>query len=207
VALLIAIGSAIAAVPALGDVTGITRHAQVRGGTLREFIQANRLTDVQASNEDEANRNAKLPLPTDVAEASKSFARYDANNGGKVLQQSQWDDVFRTLLFEKVPFALQDDYGTDVLKLADGLRRSKGKPLNDDRLGQLLEFHLDGFLANAQSQETARASRIANSISKLVLAGAAFLIFVLVLFCFIFVKIERNLRGRQPIEDLPQWTE
>ena len=52
VALLVTIGAAATAVPALGDVVGLTGHEPVRGGTLGDFIQANKITDVQQTNDE-----------------------------------------------------------------------------------------------------------------------------------------------------------
>jgi hypothetical protein len=142
-----------------------------------------------------------------VGEASKAFARYDAKNGGEQFEQSKWDDLFRSVLTEKVPVTEQVDYGEDLLRLARQLDRSTGKPLTDERLFQLIDFHLTTFQANVQAKEQAKAANIAASLSKLVLAGAAFLVFVLVLFSFLFVKIERNLRIRHSPAELREWPE
>ena len=193
VALLVTIGAVISAIPALGTVTGLSGQDPIRGGSLREFVDANRISDVQSAADD-ADTDFQIPLPNTVREASQNFGRYDAKNGGEQLKQDEWNDAFQSILYEKVPALLQGDYGDDVLKLSQQLMRSKGKPLSNERLYQLLQFHLEGFLAHAQAQEAARAAEVAGSMSRLVLAGVAFLIFVLVLFNFIFVKIERNLR-------------
>jgi hypothetical protein len=191
-ALVVTVVAAVTALPALGVITGVTGNEDPKGGTLGEFVRTNRISDVQPAAQ--PGDGAKSPLPGNVAEAAKSFARYDARNGGNQLKQSEWDDVFRSILTEHVPLQLQEAYGADVLRLSNQLAASKGKPLSDQRLGDLLQFHLEGFVQNASSIEEAKSAEIAGSMSKLVLAGMAFAVFVLVLFNFIFVKIERNLR-------------
>ena len=196
VALLVTIGAGVTALPALSDVVGLTGHERIRGATLKNFIEVNRITDTQASTEEATDAASRMPLPENVGEASKNFARYDAKNGGAQIEQSKWDDLFRTILDQKVPVTEQGDYGDDLLKLSSQLIHSTGKPLSDERVLQLIQFHLDGFLADAQSLEAAKSGRLASSMSKLFLAGSAFLVFVLVLFSFLFVKIERNLRTR-----------
>jgi len=196
VALLVTIGAAATALPALGDVTGLTGHEPIRGSSLGSFIEANKITGVQPSGDEASDAMSRAPLPENLSEASKSFARYDARNGGTVADQSKWDDLFRSILFEKVPAVEQADYCADVLKLSNQLVGSTGKPLSDERVFQLLQYHLDSFLSNSEAQGAARAGRLAGSMAKLLLAGSAFLVFVLVLFSFLFVKIERNLRIR-----------
>jgi len=207
IALLVTVGAAVTALPALVEMVGIAGHSPTRGGTLREFIESNRITDVEASKEDATEPVEKYPLPDDVAEASKAFARYDSRNGGVQLEQSKWDDIFRSLLTEKIPFSQQADYGADLLRLSRQLERSKGRPLSDERLFQLLDYHLTSFISNAQAQSSANSAGLASSMSKLVLAGGAFLIFVLVLFSFLFVKIERNLRPQQVSAEPLDWSE
>lgn len=204
-ALVVTVGAVVTALPALGDLTGISGHERTRGGTLREFVDANKITDVQPSNEEAKEAPSRFPLPPALAEASRNFARYDGRNGGDQAAQDKWDDLFRSILTEKVPLQLQDDYGEDVLRLSNQLDRSKGKPLSNERLLQLIQYHLDTFLSNAQASETAKAAGIAGSMSKLVIAGGAFLIFVLVLFSFLFVKIERNLRIRHASSEPAGW--
>jgi hypothetical protein len=185
---------------------GLRGHERIHGGSLADFVAINRLSEVQ-TYEDAGEANEVVPLPEDVAEASKNFSRYDVRNGGNVSEQSKWDELFRSILRDKVAAGLQDDYGQDLLKLSNQLARSKGTPLSDERVFQLIEYHVDGFLASAQAQQDARSTRLAASMSKLVLAGAAFVIFVLVLFSFIFVKIERNLRRDPPSAQSPEWGE
>ena len=207
VALLVTFGATVTALPSLAQVVGIGNNPQTRGGTLREFIDANRITDVEPSSADATDTAAKFPLPEKVSEASKAFARYDARNGGGQIEQSKWDELFRSILAEKVPFTVQDDYGEDLLRLSHQLERSSGKPLSDQRVLQLIEFHLTTFLGNVETAQTAKATGVAASMSKLLLAGGAFLIFVLVLFSFLFVKIERNLRMRHSTEQPEKWAE
>ena len=207
IALLVTFGAAVTAVPALVEMVGFGSDVPARGGTLREFIDANRITDVEPSKEDTGETSAKFPLSESVSQASKAFARYDSHNGGTQFEQSKWDDLFRAVLTEKVPVTEQADYGEDLLKLSNQLDRSSGKPLSNERLFQLIEFHLTTFLANAQAAEATKAADLAASMSKLLLAGGAFLIFVLVLFSFLFVKIERNLRARQAPEHFTERAE
>ena len=204
IALIITVGAVVLALPAFATMTGLTGQQEVRGGTLKQFIETNRITDIESVDTSAADAEAKLPLPKDVREAAANFGRYDAKNGGEQFDQEKWNDLFRSILTDRVSPLLQNDYGTDVLRLSKQLVRSNGKPLSNERLFELLEFHLNGFLGDAQSRDANRAAEIAGSMSKLVVAGVAFLIFVLVLFNFIFVKIERNLRPANLIEPIEE---
>lgn len=203
-ALLVTVVATVSALPALGNLVGLGPASTTRGGTLRDFIETHRVSEVDASDFDTESPSESAPsaLPTQIAEASKNFARYDAKNGGEQVTQSDWDDAFRQVLADGVPGSLHEGYGADVLRLSEQLMRSKGTPLSNDRLLELLEYHRTTFLANAAADAATNAGEVTASMGKLVLAGAAFLIFVLVLFNFIFVKIERNLRPfSSPVEE------
>jgi len=197
IALLVTVVATASALPAIGKVLGVSTAEPPKGATLREYIESKHVTEVDASDYSDESTDLspqETALPSDVAEASRNFARYDARNGGVQATQQQWDDIFRAVLKDGVPANLHDAYGADVLRLSEQIVKSKGRPLSDARVLELLEFHRAKFLENAAAADSAKAADAAASMAKLVLAGGAFLVFILILFNFIFVKIERNLR-------------
>ena len=72
---------------------------------------------------------------------------------------------------------------------------SKGRGLTAENIDQLLTWHAAKFKAAAE-EETARdaAAKVAQ-MGALQLGGYALVTFILLVFAFIFVKIERNLRA------------
>jgi hypothetical protein len=195
-ALLVTIVATAAALPAIGRAVGITGHQDPRGASLREFIDSKNLTEVQANDSTESGSSASSqaePLPRDLATASRNVARYAAKNGDPQITQAQWDEAFRGEL-DSIPDNIRSTYAADVLRLSEQLERSKGRPLSNQHLAELIDFHHAKFLASAQEERTAEAASAAASMFSIMLAGGAFVIFILILFNFIFVKIERNLR-------------
>lgn len=87
------------------------------------------------------------------------------------------------------------DYAASVLQLTKDLRASKGKKLSDNRIGQLLDWHHARFAQSAAAEEMRKTEARAGLMLKVGMAGSAFMAFVLVIFVFLFVKIERNLRA------------
>lgn len=207
-ALLVTVIATISALPAIAQVAGISSGEEPRGGTLRDFVDSKKLSEVispdYAADGSVEDRAQTFALPDDALEAARNFSRYDGKNGAEQLTQQEWDDIFRSILQEEVPANLHDAYSADVLRLSKQLTSSKGKALSDRQLFELLQFHHAQFLENVAAAETQKAADIASSMGKFVLAGGAFLVFVLILFNFIFVKIERNLRKVRHVEEFAE---
>ena len=194
-ALVVTIVATAAALPAIGRAVGVAGHQEPRGATLREFIDSKRLTEVQPSGSTDSGTASTQaePLPPDLATASQNFARYAAKNGDAQITQDQWDEAFRGEL-DSIPDNLRSAYTADLLQLSEQLQRSKGRPLSNQHLAELIDFHHGKFLTSVEEEKTAEAASAAASMFSLLVAGGAFVIFILILFNFIFVKIERNLR-------------
>jgi hypothetical protein len=195
-ALVVTVIATAAALPAIGRAVGVSGHQEARGSSLREFIDSKHLTDVQAGDSTDASTatsSQSETLPPDLVMTSQNFARYAAKNGDAQITQAQWDEAFRGEL-QTIPDELRSAYAADLLRLSKELERSKGQPLSNQHLAELIDFHHEKFLASAEEAKTAQAASAAASMFSLMVAGGAFVIFILILFNFIFVKIERNLR-------------
>jgi hypothetical protein len=96
--------------------------------------------------------------------------------------------------YKALPSPYQDSYGDSVQSISHQLLISKGAPLTGDQVIALLKWHYDKFTAAVTADQASRAAKTATGQQLVTAAGAAFLAFLLLVFCFIFVKIERNLR-------------
>ena len=77
-------------------------------------------------------------------------------------------------------------------RYAGPLQRRNGGPL---RVG--IPGPLPSEFADVASKETEKATQMAGMTAKIGLAAGAFVAFIMMIFVFIFVKIERNLRVLQ----------
>ncbi len=96
-----------------------------------------------------------------------------------------------------LPEELQGDYADSVSKLTTALRASR-ETMN---IEALITWHYNKFVAaegQAAEEAAARAAKKAAKTQLAVVAGAAaataFGLFLLVIFVFVLVKMERNLR-------------
>lgn len=105
------------------------------------------------------------------------------------------------LLSEKqlsLPDNLQGDYADSLVKLTANLVKSRDPSVDVDAL---LQWHFAKFEAakdGAAAQEVARAAKNAAHLQEAMIAAgtalSAFFLFLIVIFGFVLVKIERNLR-------------
>jgi hypothetical protein len=135
----------------------------------------------------------EAPVLPDIDKAASNIETYlgKDNIDRKVLttqMQSMADKAAETMP------AGDTKYAASLLRLTEELNASKGKKLSVERVVALLKWHAEHFAANVAAEAAKKTEAQQALLMKLGVAGAAFLAFVLVIFVFIFVKIERNLR-------------
>jgi hypothetical protein len=85
-------------------------------------------------------------------------------------------------------------YAISLNSLARQISISKGRPLSIEQFSNLISWHQKKFQDATAVDKIAKAGREQLGQQLVGLGAASFLAFLLLVFCFIFVKIERNLR-------------
>lgn len=131
-----------------------------------------------------------------IKAAAQAIAQYGRSRGGTP-NLAVIEDYLNTKQ-KDLPVDLQGDYADSVQKLAGELKTSKDRDLD---VPALIDWHHSRFVAaEAQAAEDAAikaAEKAARNQLAMVAAGAAvttFGLFLLLIFVFVLVKIERNLR-------------
>lgn len=202
IALLIAALGSISAIPPLLRWSGITETQKPNGGTLRDFIDEQRITET-TSEAPTATETSRLVLP-DVKAAARTIKTYLGRRSAT--PQSQWESGIQDLA-DQLP-GREAAYGESVRELTSQLLTSKGKALSEARIAQLVDWHKSRFEGEIQRRAATEAEGIARFWLTVASAGGAFLAFILIVFIFLFVRIERSLRlVRVSHEQPPQMDE
>jgi hypothetical protein len=201
--IVVAVGT-VRAVPAFTQQFAPSRAHEVGGANLGAFISERRAQGAETATvaADEPTQ-AKAVLPDNINAAAKALAVYAKGRLGLT-----WDvDAIARMFMEKrdsLPEIYQDAYGDGLRTLMSQLDRSTGQPLQPDEIDKLIQWHFDKFKVEAEADVAKRAADGAAGLQSIIAAGAAMLVFLLVVFCFIFVKIERNLRLVRTIDQSPK---
>lgn len=194
IALLVSLFAALTSLPALARQFGYLPTEQAQGGTLAEYIERRKATVPPAP----ARPGAKPALVPairssnrDVQEAAKSLQRY--SKGAASMTIPKWEQEIEQL-GNQVPVDTAGRFYEQTRALAAQLDTAKGKRLDVPALRDLLAWNLVQFLDDARMHEIEKAQATSAAIFKLYVASAAFVLFILVVFTFLFVKVERSLR-------------
>lgn len=187
VALVVAILGAASAVPPLLRWSGITETTKPTGGTLSDFISEQKITETASSPTTETAVEPFI-LP-DITAAAKIIKAYLKDS---TISEKEWRSGLQRLADQVVGHSTE--YAESLKDLAEQLETSKGKPLSEARVTQLIDWHKTRFETDVAARAAAEAEGNAKFWVTIGLAGAAFLAFVLIIFVFLFVKIERSLR-------------
>lgn len=182
------LASAFLVISTLPDIltrTGIT-STQPSRGTLAEFMAEQKPQDSGATTAEEVT--ADVPVDPDLSEAAANIRRYLRGQA-----TGNWEQGLQSAANE-LPINIQAKYGVSVKTLTEELLASKGKPLSERRVAQLIQWHQRRFAADVEQQAQEQAAADIAFKFKLGAAFAALMLFVLIAFIFLFVRIERNLR-------------
>ncbi len=193
---LIVVGLGVArSVPMLSAALGPKQPViEASGATLGDFV-AERNAQGRPVGGDEQGQEEPTPVaaPQNIYNAAVLLQGYAKNRVGVELAT----DKLTAVLVEKrdsIPTAYQERYGDSLNALANQLSESTGRPLSWDNVGALLDWHAAKFKAQADEIENKKAVDRVEGLQSLLVAGGALAIFLLIVFCFLVVKIERNLR-------------
>lgn len=190
VALLLTAWGLASSVPQLLRWAGLTSTAPPTGGTLREFISERKIMDTTVETQDTLTRDMESYVDPNIRDAARTIVAY-LGKGGTLTAA----DLERSLQTEanRLPGEALA-YGQGVKSLATELAASRGRPLTETRVLELLQWHRERFVAGVAARQAREAEANAKFWVQVTLAGVAFLGFVLIVFVFLFVKIERSLR-------------
>ena len=173
-----------------------TKTANIEGAGLADFIRAQRENGVSLTAIPAANSELR-ELPVDIAAAINLLSAYYRSRLHQNLDQSGARTYFM-MRYESFYGDEGDRYASSLKSLMKELSVSTGTPLNSNQLNLLIDWHLEQFREVIAREQITRTASAAEAMRSLTLAGASLLGFLLIVFCFIFVKIERNLRILQP---------
>jgi hypothetical protein len=145
--------------------------------------------------------NTAVVAPTKVAEAAKLLTHYAISRKVSV-DTSNLTAVFMSRR-DDVPDDDRAAYDENLLDLMRQLDASRGAPLTTDRINQLLNWQKAKFLDAAEGAKTKKGLDAAKASASLMIGISALGSFLLIIFFFIFVKIERNLRLVRTVEVAP----
>lgn len=130
---------------------------------------------------------------TQVRDAAKNLQAYTRAHDESQASLALWIKLIQANE-ATVPDAYHPAYEANLFSLTKQLAISRGAPLTLDNVEALITWHAAKFKSAADTEASENAAaRVAAGV-RLQLAGYALATFLLLVFAFLFVKIERNLR-------------
>lgn len=93
-----------------------------------------------------------------------------------------------------IPGGYVEAYDASLGSLTREISSSTGRPLNRERVLELIDWHHASFVDQARRVEAGREDASAQSWMWIGRAAQAFLLFVAIAFYFLLVRVERHLR-------------
>jgi hypothetical protein len=187
VSLIVAIGFLLMSVISFARSTGVANDTAT-GGSLAEFMEQQKPATPNAGDGEPAPAG-DVALP-DIRAAASNLNTYL----GKRSKVTTNELVAALQKGANEMGSFDSAYAASLKKLTEDLKVSTGRPLSEDRVLQLVDWHHRNFANSLESQARDEASATNDYWKAAAMAGSAFLGFVLTIFIFLFVKIERNLR-------------
>jgi hypothetical protein len=195
-ALLVVVGGLVVGAPQLSAALGATAsEPKVEGVDLATFVAEQKAATAGTSVDGTASAAEDEPIivPGKLGQAGRIFADYLLKHHGINVDRV----TLQLNLLERrnqLPIEVQTAYEDSLLKLARDLEASTGRPLSPENTYALVEWHASRVQAAAEQAAAERVASAARGTAALVEAGTALIAFIIILFFFVFVKIERNLR-------------
>jgi hypothetical protein len=191
-ALIGAVLGAIRAAPAIASlVESHPAPVVVPGATLGDFVTEKRLAATSPQPTSSAAPNEPPQAIKDAVDRLDDY--YQRTTQGQTIDKKAAIDVLMNNR-SQLPDDAQDAYAQSILSLMNQLDQSKGDPLSLDTINDLIPWHFAKFKANIDAETARRAAAQAETMQSLAVAGVGIAVFVAIVFCFLVVKIERNLR-------------
>jgi hypothetical protein len=183
------------AAPILGSMLG-PQASEVKSGRkyLAGFVDEKR-KEGQTTVADSAPGQPQTFIPPDIKAAAEDLRSYEKARLNKDLSIGDAEQPFmRYYDDENLNEVNKDRYARSAHELMDQLKASKGKPLSLDNIDNLILWHAQKFVRDIATEEAKAANQQNEFLKQAALVGSAFAAFLGVIFFFLIVKIERNLR-------------
>jgi hypothetical protein len=178
-------------------------RAELSSANLRQWIVEKKAEGVVAPADTSGTSAATPAVPAKIEEAVGLLAQY----GKQRLNEEVDRPTARQMMIEvrdTVPGDYQSAYDDSVVGVMQQLLHSTGNPLTLDQISELIHWHGDKVKALADQAAERKAAEATEALQALAVAGGALVAFLLIVFCFLFVKIERNLRAYPLAEATPR---
>lgn len=197
--LLGAVGLAVYAAPRLmPDATGADERKLVSDDSLQDYrreLSGGEAAPTMSSDAAEEALSAKIDGR--IKTAAAAIAAYVQKTSGQAVPLAGVE-TYLAARQSSLPATLQGDYADSLVRLGADLGSAKA-PVDD--LDGLIDWHFDRFTAakvEAEAEEARQAVEAAAKQQTALAMGAAaaslFVMFLLLVFGFVLVKMERNLR-------------
>jgi hypothetical protein len=160
---------------------------------LGDFIAAQKNSGTPAADMPEAASSPDEAMSADMKSAVTHLSNYNTNRMGGAVDMASAQAAMLSKR-STVNSDYQDEYDRSLNDLMTQLDQSKGAPLDTDKLNSMLNWHLEKFNSLVAAKEAKKNEDKIAGLVGLGVAGTALLSFLMLVFCFLFVKIERNLR-------------
>jgi hypothetical protein len=175
-------------VPTLLTRMGII-ESEGQSHSLADFVAEQKPYEGSAEDEE---ANTQTLIDPNIKEAAANFKQYIGSPSKATL--TDWETGLTELSEKELPIEHRSTYGESIKNLSVEVKESKGKPLTESRVLQLVQWHHQRFAANIAQQASERAQAEGAFQMQMAAAFGAVMLFVFITFIFLFVRIERHLR-------------
>ena len=195
IALVVFVFAAIQSGPLVSQLVGLEPKAAVADATLAAFVSENReaLSNTDGSSADSSGPDLSALAPADVKLAAGNLRQYVNTHHGYSLEEKA---VLTWLMnnYNEMPSQYQTDYAKSLAAMTHQMLVAVGTPLSPDNIYRAVAWHAQKFRISAAEVELKADADRAKAMFAFVVAGVALMAFLIVIFFFVVVKIERNLR-------------
>jgi hypothetical protein len=192
-ALIVAVIGVVNAAPMIAKQLGLGESHEVAGADLTTFVDEQRAAGTPVETDAEGAPPLTQTIPGKIAKATNLVAHYLRERSHVEVDVPGLERVI-TEKRNDLDAGYRDAYDDSLLTLATDLNGSRGKALSGPRVAQMLDWHLQKFKSDIEYRKIREDAVKAKAMLGLAIAGGAILAFLIILFFFLFVKIERNLR-------------
>jgi hypothetical protein len=194
-ALVVAAFALVGSAPMLLKQLGVGTEEKVEGGNLAQFIDEQRAVKSTQTSSDASEPPSSQDLaPASALRASAGRIADYVNRHHRLGITREAAEQALTQSMSSVPAEHQAAFIKSLDRLTTELEASTGTPLTPEQINELLNWHQANFVARAAEKASNEQLSGMATLTALATAGGAFFIFLVIVFCFLFVKIERNLR-------------
>ena len=177
--------------PLVGQFIGLKPKAKVEDASFAQFVHANRPTSSSNSYGSPDASDSLYPdtivnSATNVVAYIKKHHDYDIGHANAL--------QFLGGIYDEMSADYQRDYAISLQDFTTQLANSTGTPISTDQINQAIRWHAQKFMSAATESEIKATADRAKAVLAITIAGISLLAFLIIIFLFVVVKIERNLR-------------